>query len=249
MRKGIKTIIALLFVMIYAAFSFLWIMTGMDSISATIWTDATMTVLIAVCLFANVPWCQMSLTLKKISRSQLLYILALMLVVWLATQSVSLWFVDNGFYTPHGNGESTNAVMYVLLSVIVAPFVEELLMRGILFTNISSDFNVIVGSVVSSLIFAALHGTMIHLITAFVCGMMFAYVYMATRSLLYSICVHATYNALSIVTTGMSVPAVFGSLGFAITLLSLSIIGIVAGMVIYVRSEPRIDLRATKSIK
>lgn len=248
MRKGMRTAIALLFIAVYAMFSFLWVMTGMDSISATIWTDATMTILIAVCLFANVPWCQMSLTPKKISRSQLLYILALMFVVWLATQSVSLWFIDNGFYIPHDNGESTNIFMYIFLSVVAAPFVEELLMRGILFTNISCDFNVIVGSVVSSLIFAVLHGTIIHLITAFICGMMFAYVYIATRSLLYSIFVHATYNALSIVTTGMAVPSLFGSLGVAITLLSLSIIGIIVGMVICMRSEPRIDLRAKKSI-
>lgn len=249
MRKGVRTGIALLFVAIYAAFSVLSIMTGMDSVSATIWADAVMTLLIAECLFANVPWCQMSLVSKKISRGQMLYILALMFVVWLATQSVSVWFVDSGFYVPHSNGESVNAFMYIFLSVIAAPFVEELLMRGILFANISRDFNIIVGSVASSLIFAVLHGTVIHLITAFVCGMMFAYVYTATHSLLYSILVHVTYNALSIVTTGMSVPSAFGSPVVAIILLSLSGIGIILGMAICVRNEPRIDLRAMKNME
>ena len=224
MRKGVRTGIALLFVAIYAAFSVLSIVTGMDSVSATIWADAAMTLLIAGCLFANVPWCQMSLVSKKIPRSQMLYILALMFVVWLATQSVSVWFVDSGFYVPHSNDESVNAFMYIFLSVIV-------------------------GSVASSLIFAVLHGTVIHLITAFVCGMMFAYVYTATHSLLYSILVHVTYNALSIVTTGMSVSSAFGSPVVAIILLSLSVIGIILGMAICVRNEPRIDLRATKNMK
>ena len=79
--------------------------------------------------------------------------------------------------------------------------------------------------------------------------MMFAYVYTATHSLLYSILVHVTYNALSIVTTGMSVPSAFGSPVVAIILLSLSVIGIILGMAICVRNEPRIDLRATKNME
>lgn len=82
-------------------------------------------------------------------------------------------------------------------AVIVAPLVEELLFRGLLYGWLRSKYGLIAGRVVSSLVFAALHGSIAVLLPTFLMGFGLALLYERTRALAPCVIAHATGNLLA----------------------------------------------------
>ena len=85
----------------------------------------------------------------------------------------------------------------VLFGCVVAPFAEEFIFRGFLFTGISNSRGVIASAVISSVFFAATHGyslTGTLDITGF--GLLMCWLYRRTGTLLVPMGVHSLTNAL-----------------------------------------------------
>ena len=84
----------------------------------------------------------------------------------------------------------------IFVIVIVAPIVEELLFRGIIFSRWANKWGVKRAVIFSSLLFAVLHveGTL----GAFVFGVVMALLYMRTRTLLVPIACHMLNNAVAV---------------------------------------------------
>jgi membrane protease YdiL (CAAX protease family) len=83
----------------------------------------------------------------------------------------------------------------ILLATLLAPWVEELVHRGFLFTAMRNQFGPWLGATISSTIFALGHlysnqGTMI----VFLCGMVLCYVYQRSNSLVPGMILHACFN-------------------------------------------------------
>ena len=112
---------------------------------------------------------------------------------------ISMQFVDisNG-------SENTNeliavakiAPLFIPVICIFAPVVEEIIFRGILFKTIADKTNFFVGVLVSALIFAVIHQDFTFLLSYFMMGFVFAYLYHKTKRLIVPIVAHATMNTV-----------------------------------------------------
>ena len=84
---------------------------------------------------------------------------------------------------------------------VLAPMIEEILMRGYLLNGLTASYGSIIALLVSSLLFALLHFNMVQTFSAFVCGIVLGLLYLQTGSLFCCILTHAGYNLISYITT------------------------------------------------
>lgn len=90
-----------------------------------------------------------------------------------------------------------NKMLYVLLSLFVAPLCEEIIFRRFLFRGIRQHFNFLISSVIISVIFVISHGTMSHIVvllgSLFLCYAMEKY-----NSVMICGLLHFVYNLCSL---------------------------------------------------
>ena len=84
---------------------------------------------------------------------------------------------------------------------ILAPIIEEILMRGYLLNGLSASYGSMIALLVSSLLFALLHFNMVQTLSAFICGIVLGLLYLHTDSVFCCILTHAGYNLISYITT------------------------------------------------
>ncbi len=94
-------------------------------------------------------------------------------------------------------------VLVALLAVVVAPFVEEVIFRGVLFRALADRINLPVGLVLSAGIFAGIHIEVLAsqpfaLVGLFTVGFLLAWAYHLTGNLMVPILGHAVFNAISL---------------------------------------------------
>lgn len=101
-----------------------------------------------------------------------------------------------------------NIVMKVLAAVILAPVVEELLFRGLVFKRLDKYVGKLPAMILSSLFFGVYHGNVVQGVYAFVIGMVFVFIYDKYKTLMAPILAHIFANFVSI----LSETGVFDSL-------------------------------------
>jgi len=120
----------------------------------------------------------------------------------------------------------------LILYVVVAPFVEELVYRGIIFNAIRGKVKPMFAAILSAALFAYGHPGVLQLVYAFIIGFMFAYAYHHTRKLWVPIMMHSVINL---------VVYVLGSVGLFKQNTTLAIIGLVCALLsagaIYFKKE------------
>lgn len=80
---------------------------------------------------------------------------------------------------------------------LLAPVVEELLMRGLVLDGLRGSCGVPGALLLSSLLFAILHFNMVQTLSAFVCGLILGTLYLKTGSVFCCILAHCGYNLIS----------------------------------------------------
>lgn len=80
---------------------------------------------------------------------------------------------------------------------ILAPFIEELLMRGVVLGGLKSAYGIPTALLVSAALFAALHFNMVQTLSAFICGIVLGILYVKTGSVFCCMITHCGYNFLS----------------------------------------------------
>ncbi len=93
----------------------------------------------------------------------------------------------------------TFAVAMTVLGVLVAPFCEELFFRGVIYNWMRRVWNVPAGIVASAALFAAVHMIPAFMLEIFLLGLLLAWLYEKSASLLPSILLHMTLNFISFV--------------------------------------------------
>lgn len=83
---------------------------------------------------------------------------------------------------------------------ILAPIIEEILMRGFLLDGLSVKYGKVIALIVSALLFALLHFNMVQTLSAFICGIILGLLYLHTRSILCCMLTHIGYNLISYIT-------------------------------------------------
>lgn len=80
---------------------------------------------------------------------------------------------------------------------ILAPVMEEVLMRGFLLGGLSINYGKVTALLLSSAFFALLHFNMVQTLSALICGIVLGLLYIQTDSLFCYIAAHAGYNLIS----------------------------------------------------
>lgn len=95
---------------------------------------------------------------------------------------------------------SKSPIIGLLQVCILAPFIEEVLMRGFLLNALSLKYGKLISLFVSAILFALLHFNMVQTFSALVCGIVLGLLYLHTRSILCCILTHMVYNVISYIT-------------------------------------------------
>lgn len=96
---------------------------------------------------------------------------------------------------------SAAPIISLLDFCILAPVIEEVLMRGFLLEGLSVNYGKMVALIISSTLFALLHFNLIQIVPSFICGLILGFLYFRTGSLFPCILAHAGYNLISYVLT------------------------------------------------
>ncbi len=100
-------------------------------------------------------------------------------------------------------------------SVFLAPTIEEIIFRGILFWHINLKFGFVYAMILNSMIFAFLHLKLRVIIFSFIGGIIFSYLAYECNSLYAAILAHCLYNFLSFL------PGICGQINFILSKNSL----------------------------
>lgn len=98
--------------------------------------------------------------------------------------------------------ENTEAIMNVtkvapimiIATVFLGPILEELVFRRVIFGSIIQNYNFWIASIISAIVFAAIHMDFTHILLYTICGMIFAFLYHKTKRLLTPIIAHVLLN-------------------------------------------------------
>ncbi|MEK5186628.1 type II CAAX endopeptidase family protein [Solibacillus sp. FSL R5-0449] len=98
--------------------------------------------------------------------------------------------------------ENTEAIMSVtkvapimiIATVFLGPILEELVFRRVIFGSIIQNYNFWIASIISAIVFAAIHMDFTHILLYTICGMIFAFLYHKTKRLLTPIIAHVLLN-------------------------------------------------------
>ena len=130
--------------------------------------------------------------------------------------------MQNSFTDSYSALSAGNAVISFISVAILAPIVEEVFFRGLIYTRLKAGMNKIAAAVISSLLFGVMHGEIIWMLIGFMSGLALVWIFEKTRSLLGCITVHIANNTLSQLTAGIEEIPVLAScaiIGIAVILL------------------------------
>lgn len=80
---------------------------------------------------------------------------------------------------------------------VLAPFIEEILMRGIILGGLKNTYGIAGSLFISSLLFGVLHFNMVQTLSAIVCGIVLGLLYIKTNCIFCCILAHCGYNLIS----------------------------------------------------
>lgn len=135
-----------------------------------------------------------------LSLGSVVFFVSLVTFVWVGTQlgSNALARMFPQPMDAYMEAVELNPWGYLFLSLIVAPLSEELLFRGIFYTQLRKLVGPVAGCLVSSALFSIVHPTPSQVYLAFVCGLVFCASYEVTDNMAYCMMLHGGYNFLSI---------------------------------------------------
>ena len=91
---------------------------------------------------------------------------------------------------------SRAAPLFILIPAIIAPILEEIIFRKIIFGSLYKRMNFFFAGLLSALIFGFIHGEPQHILIYASMGFVFAFLYVKTKRILVPILVHAGMNTM-----------------------------------------------------
>lgn len=215
------------------AFTGLIIYMALSSVTPYIFSEHVYAWLVAVLLFSLLGGAYYKVILGRIkpdiivSRNFLLTALGIVIFfsyVSMCTSTLILQSVNDTAYLEQMNNSAEMAdsivIASLLISIFIAPIAEELIFRGCMFRFLS-EFNKSAAMIISSLLFAAYHGTIVHMYAGFFGGLVFCCIYDKTHKLRYSIAAHSMYNLVTTIISCFSYPEFMTEVWWVVTINSL----------------------------
>lgn len=138
----------------------------------------------------------------------------------------------DSFVASHDTLSMGNPFVNFISVAILAPIVEEVFFRGLIYTRLKAGMNIIVAAILSAIMFGVMHGEIIWILYAFVVGIMLVWVFETTNSLLPCIVIHIANNSLSQLTENMP----DNSVGMEYVILIVSLIVLVVSTIWMIKS-------------
>ena len=135
----------------------------------------------------------------KIKNNVLLFINIGLIIasVGIVSSFVLNLFKMSGLEEVNNMFNSNGFVMAFVVTVLMAPVVEEIIFRGLIFNRMNSKWNTWIAIIISSFLFGLAHGNLPQMINAFVIGFAFAYFYNKYHTLWPCIVGHVFNNFIS----------------------------------------------------
>lgn len=86
------------------------------------------------------------------------------------------------------------APIMIIAIVFLGPVLEELVFRRVIFGSIIQNYNFWIASIISAIVFAAIHMDFTHILLYTICGMIFAFLYHKTKRIITPIIAHILLN-------------------------------------------------------
>ncbi|MCA0970429.1 CPBP family intramembrane metalloprotease [Halobacillus litoralis] len=117
-------------------------------------------------------------------------------------------YIETTFLGIQPGSENTMGLMeiarespfFIIVPVLFAPITEEIIFRKIIFGSIYKRTNFWVAVIVSALVFGAFHFDFTHMLVYFSMGVVFAFLYVKTRSIITPIVAHMAMNSFVVIT-------------------------------------------------
>lgn len=174
-------------------------------ISQAIGLITTLALITAKLKKQHLSWSSMGLKRFKILQSiryvggYYLIILGLLILVAIVASSLGVQPPS----TPDGETGGTSMLEFMgdfwlafALTVLLAPVIEEIVFRGVLFPAIKKRYGLISGVVISSLVFTLVHIDPINMISVLPLGIFLAIMYQRTGSIYPGMILHASWNLM-----------------------------------------------------
>lgn len=150
---------------------------------------------------------------------------------------------------PEAQQSVPTTVWAVVTMIFIAPIFEEILFRAKIFSVFRSTLSPTLSAVVTSLIFAVMHGQLSVALEAFVVGMVLSYTYISQRSVLAPIVLHIFNNIIAFVLVnfeyqGRTIEDFIGDLPFFNIIYAISLVIIIINLIFVILAYRRADIKA-----
>lgn len=108
-------------------------------------------------------------------------------------------------------------IFTVLATVVMAPLIEEVIFRGLIYRSLRSAMPRVVAALLTSVVFGAVHGTIIWFIYTFLFSLLLIFLLEATDSLWSCIAAHAAFNIVG------QLPLITGDTHTAVAIIILAV--------------------------
>ena len=142
-------------------------------------------------------------TIKQKSAKEILAILAMIVLLGISVQFFSSCILTTVLNLMPSVAEeymnNLSAILEItprmLLQVcLIAPIIEELFFRGLIFSLMSKLLPFVFANVVQAIVFGIYHGNVVQVVYAFILGMFIGYILFITGSIVYTIVLHMSIN-------------------------------------------------------
>ena len=99
---------------------------------------------------------------------------------------------------------ANNPAFEILSSVLLAPIFEESIFRGVLLRGLMTRYSKPISILISSIVFALIHIQPAQILPALILGLLFGVIFVRTHSLIYTIILHSTANAIVQINTHLT---------------------------------------------
>ena len=91
------------------------------------------------------------------------------------------------------------APIFIVLISVLAPILEEVIFRKVIFGSIYKKTNFIIAGLASALIFGLMHSDNPHILTYTAMGLVFAFLYVQTKRIIVPILAHMSINTYAVI--------------------------------------------------
>lgn len=168
---------------------------GMDSLTTTVALDIITATLVVVWWKSSKEHRIMPCHMKG-GFGTLLCVFMLMLVLGQLTGTMVESLYGAGAFAQYQTMLHVNPGIALLLSLFVAPIAEECLVRGFIYQQLRLGWSLWVAWIGQAVVFALMHGTLVHIIPTFMTALFLGLVYERTGDLRWPIGFHMVYNLL-----------------------------------------------------